>query len=421
MKLLLISLLLIGIGFSTVWAAAQQPVTVTYASLNRLILNKNGAVLSAQANILTAKSRTGYLDRISAPQLSASLGTESFITGGGGPYLHPFASADLSINLFQSESNIQEENIRQAQVTLSRVQSNSVYKTTLIQAQSLYWEIVQFSELMKKVRQVIALNDKTRNAANLRFQRGLLTRTDVLGFDLYKDVLEEKLESLSHERHILMMTFKSLLGLSDSTPVNLGHTKTPYTPNDTWLKSPITVKHHPEILELEVNKRITDLQKRKLEGETQPTAELFGTLALYTLRDREFSNLSERIDVAGGVRVQIPIWDGAQNSAEVAVAENQRKSMSQLLAYQNTALSTHLKTMQEELIHLDELIHRSEKRLQQSKVFLNSMLDDYDRGVKSAGEVLGTVQGYMSSLEEDTQRRKNYQKSRLRLVMWSRQ
>jgi outer membrane protein TolC len=147
-----------------------------------------------------------------------------------------------------------------------------------------------------------------------------------------------------------------------------------------------------------------------------PSFDVYGGYLLYTLRDRTFDSTSERVDVVGGVRLQFNLFDGMQSSAESKSYSLQSASLEKTATQRLRHLNAQIKTIQGEMIHLHELLHTSEDRIQQGLSYLKSTQEEYDRGVKNSPDLLGAVERYVSYQEQYVERRRDYQLSKVKLL-----
>ncbi len=394
---------------------AGENLALRYTEIETLLRQKNGAVQSSQTSIESANARTGFLARSFLPQVTLSAGGEAFRTAGTLTGSQPFGSADLTINLFRGGRDANEDDPRRAQAEISKAQATHAFLLELTKAQSYYWDYVYFSELIVCHDEILKVNNKGLESAKRRLARGLLSRTDVVGFELHQGLITEQIETFIHEKKLSEISLKAALGLPETIDLTVDNLRIPHDHNDPMLTAELNADRHPELLEIRQNLRIAALQKDKLASTALPVIDLFGTYSLYTWRNRYYADLNDRIDVAGGVRLHTPLFDGFQTSKETDAQTLQVQALSLLASQRKIALSASLRTTQEELRHLDELIHRSIDRLRQTREFLTLVLDDYDRGVKDASDVLNAIETYLNYLKEDASRRQNYQIVRSRL------
>jgi outer membrane protein TolC len=411
----LVWLLLFGLG--GVLRAEDTTISLRYDQLNDFIREKNEYVQSSALSIASAKERTHFFQRSFSPQLSASLGSDAFYNQGmEDARFQPVANIGLSLNLSRGGQDKQEEAIRKAEVGLAEAQRDRIYATELAIAQGLYWDIAHADEMIRNARDILVFNSKNYASAKRRFNRGLLTPSDLQGFDIYKGQLQETIESFEHEKKILVIKLKGVLGLSEHITLVIPPQILPHTHDDPLLKEVLSAQFTPEIRELRLNESVLVFQRNKLLGKTAPSIDLFGAYTLYTEEDRPFSNVMDRAEVAAGIRAHFLIFDGNQTRAEIESSALKLKAHSRFSTYKNHLMTSDLKVYQEELIHLHELLHHSEDRLTQTKRFLENVTEEYDRGVKNSTDVLTTIQLYEDVQEKYLTQKKDYQKTKSALL-----
>ncbi len=277
-------ILSVGLLFFLIGGVVQSEentFSLGYDQLDQLIREKNGSVQSSIQLLDASRVRTDSFKRSFLPQISASLGSEVFYNGGmNQARLQPVDSLDLLMNLSRGGQDEQEEAIRQAQVGLALVQSHKVYATELMHAQQLYWDIVFSDEMISRTQDSLKQNAKSYDATKRRFQRGLLTQSDLMAFEIYKSRLEEAVESLNHEKKILVMKLQALLGLPETTVLFLTQQSLLHEHREDFLKEVLASDQAYEIQELIINEQILGFQIAKMTGKNKPSIDLFSTYTL---------------------------------------------------------------------------------------------------------------------------------------------
>ncbi len=409
-----IGIYLIGLGNGVL--AGNATLNLKYDDLGPLILKQNGAVQSAALSISAAQARKDFVKRARGPQLSGTVAGLGFQSGGGdGVRFQPEGSLDFILPISRGVQDDVEEGIRQAQVGLAQVQLTRTVAEELSEAQDLYWELVYSDEMGRNLEETLGQNARSYASAKHRFKRGLLTQTDLLGFEIYKSQLEEGIESLHHEKKILLIRMNAVLGFSDGTVIGVSEKLLPH-PHDQIVKESLSLDRSIEIEELTLGETIVSLQTDKIRGKSHPVIDLFATDALHSELDRSSSNWADRTDVTIGIRGQFLFFDGNQIQSEVQSGLLKSKAHSAELTYRKQRLTAEVKASQEELIHLHELFHHSESRLIQSKKFLQSTLQDYDRGIKDSTDVVTAMQLRQEVQGDYATQKKQYQKIKTALL-----
>jgi hypothetical protein len=146
-----------------------------------------------------------------------------------------------------------------------------------------------------------------------------------------------------------------------------------------------------------------------------PSLDVYAEYALYTLRDRDSLLRRDRDDFATGVRLTWTFFDTAAMTDSRA-SNFERAATREDAKQKYRDFSAQVKSTQEEMIHLHELVHNSEERVKQGSDYLSSTRGDYDRGVKNSPDVIAAIEKQISFQKEFLDRKLAYQKARDRLL-----
>jgi hypothetical protein len=105
-----------------------------------------------------------------------------------------------------------------------------------------------------------------------------------------------------------------------------------------------------------------------------------------------------------------------ESFSQSKAASLEEKSMTADVKQRNRDFHAEVKTIQEELMHLHELIHNSEERLKVGEKYLQSTQSDYDRGVKNSPDVISAIEKVIGFRKEFLERKLAYHRARDRLV-----
>jgi outer membrane protein len=404
-------LCLIGASFSRpVWAG--DPVVLSYDQLPQLVKERNSLVQSWGKQSIAANERRASLGRSFLPHVQAEGGYESFKTGPYPERSQPYGSAEIRANLFRGGRDAAEEKMRAGQSDLVQANSQRAERDELATARRYYWELVFNRAMAKVLADAIDGNHKNVRSVERRIQRGLTTSTDRVEFELHGLQLEESLHSYEHEIVIIETSLAPILGYPVGTKFETG---TFPKASEVNLEAQLTGVN-PDVSAANANKRIAAAQARESRVLLRPSLDLYGGYYLYTLRDRDFVDRSERDDTAAGVQLTIPIFDGFQ-SARIARAFSEQASAYESLAFYNEAKGiAEIERKREELKHEQELIRSSERQADLVKKYLRGTLDEYDRGVKNAPDVTGAMERSISIQQQLMERRREYQYVQLELL-----
>jgi len=396
---------------------AAAPTVVAYKDLPTQIFTQNGVVQSKLSEGNAAKSRTGYLDRSFLPHLGLTVGGEAFQTAGTERYTQPYGSLALSMNLYQGGRDAQEDVLRQQYVAQSVIDIQQAYISELSVAQRQYWQIVAISETIRHYEDMQSRLRLATKAAKYRVSRGLTTGTDILEFARYEDIATEQIEILNQEKKQLSLTLATQLGLT--TEIIITETRVPDPDDQVLQTATLRAEKQPDLATLQNELAILTMEKKKLSLRNLPSIDLYNTYTAYTSLDRDYANITDRFDVAAGIRMHMPLFDDAQSEKEADALSYKITAKTQLLEQQTKTLQRMMQSTQAQLGYLEQATHRSQKRVNQTALFLKATLADYDQGLKNASDVRNAIETYFHDKTESTQRRLAYQLTKVDLLALS--
>ena len=407
--LILTSLLLTGGGLH-----AQEKIVLNDNDLQRMVLSQNG-IQRDTLLVDAAKARTGFLQRSGEPRLSATLGGEGFQSGSTDTLrIQPVGRLDAVMPLYQNGHEAAEENIRKTDLRLSEIQRHQTMATQLATAQQLYWDIVYTDEMVQNLKEIRTHNQENYASAKRRYQRGLLPKSDLLAFEIYQSHLDTDIESLQHEKKIVMITLKAFLGVSESTHIRVADTRLPHS-HDGVATATIQASETTEIAALRVHAEKAAFKRDQSAAKSTPHIDAFGRYALYP-ENGPVATWLDRTEISAGIQAYFSLYDGQERHAQIQADTLKLQAITTDIAYQKRIVAAEIKAAQEELIHLHELFHHSETRLAQAKHFLKTLTQEYDRGVKDATDVLTALQFYEEVQGHYATQKKQYQHGKSALL-----
>jgi|GEM_PF-5633120 len=398
------------VGFFGGGLLASNPVVIDldYGDLKSYILEKNGQVKATQWEIDAANSRSQMTRRLRGGQLTASFGVDGIrseeLSNGR---VQPVGSLDWEMPLYRGGQDAQEA-IEQTEVALAHLRREHAIADRLAKAQSAYWNIVYADEMIRNSQRILRQNIRSYQSAKRRFNRGLIPSSDLMVFEIYEDQLNEQVESFRHEKKIVSIRLKAILGLPETSTIRVTMSELPHVHSDTAL-----VGQLPESTigtrEFELNLRRVELKRDLTVGKLSPSVDLIGKYGLYNESERSSSHWIDRTEALLGARFNLMLWDGQQLDALVDADAKGVRAQLVSTTHQRAIMAAELDASNEELIHLRELIHASEQRVTKSARLLRTIIQDYDRGVKDSTDVLSTLQMVAQVQETYAQQRRDYQ------------
>ena len=387
------------------WAAALHAAAtkIKYNDIPAQIFAKNGQVQSQIAERDAAQSQTGYLERSFWPHMSLSLASEYQDNPTTAREKPPQMALDIAANLYRGGRDALEESQLHLEVQQRNADVYRVYLSELAAAQENYWQIVALSEQIRHHEDSLTRIRQATKAAKHRVSRGLTTNTDFLEFERQYDLISEQIDTLKQDQKERSMVLATQLGTSADIRLQESIPDPDERPLQT---AKLTAEQHPDMTALQAEIDILLGEKSKLSYQSRPRLDVYSGSEAYT---------SDRLDLAAGIRMQMPLFEGMHIEKDQAALDHQLTAKRLLREHQMKALQTSIDTTQTRLRYLDQLTQRAKQRIIRTEVFLKATLADYDRGVKNASDVRNAIETYRQDKIEETERRLEYQITKVRL------
>ena len=401
--------------FSFLVAAQSGAIVLKYDDLPNILREKNEGVKASDQSVQAAEAKTGHLTRSFLPHFDLNAGGEHFRTGPYPTDTQPYGGIELSMNVFRAGKDQLEEEHRKAQLSVARGEMDKTFREELSVVRNRYWELVYEREWLSILKQLLLRNDDGAKAAGRRKARGLVTSTDVLSFELYGHQLKEQIESSQHEIELIQIALRPRLGLDDKTQVETP-ASIPHDHDEELVKAGTETLQFPEVGVLNARALGTSALARQSDRWWLPLVEVYGTYSLYTLRERFYPRIQDRFDTAVGIRLRMHLFDGFEGSRDAESGHRSATAAEMMAGYRTKTLRADVKLAQEEMIHIHELIHGAETFLEKGKRLQSQSLTEYDRGVRSTQDILSVTDRTLSFHKLYLERRRDYQKSKVKLL-----
>ena len=405
----------LGIPFALLIHSVSSAAPLRYEDLSDLVHKKNGAVEAAGHKVEASRLRTGHLTRSLLPHLDTLGGAEHFRTGPYPTDTQPYGGVELFVNVYRGGQDSLEERHRQAELGVAEAEKEESIREQLSQVRSLYWDLVFERELLTVLKDMSRRNAEGSKAAGRRKSRGLISDTDVLAFSLTGHQLNEQVSSSEHEIQLIEMALRPRLNWSENEKVETPSV-IPHSHDETLLSGKPDSADHPETRALLAKAESAEAQASQQGRWWQPSVDVYGTYQLYTLRERFYPTLRDRFDWAVGIRLRMHVFEGAQQVREAASGQRSAQANQTLAEYKKRTLTTDIRLAQEEMRHIHELIHGAEETIEKGKRLLSQGLSEYDRGVRTTSDILGIDDRVLSFQKTYVERRRDYQKAKVKLL-----
>lgn len=389
-----------------------------YEDLEKATLGGNSSVVASKYRLLSNEARTGFLWKSFLPKLGVVGGYERYQTGPYPYFTDPYGETEVRINLFNGFRDLHESQLRRAQAMIARAQSAIATQEKISEVRKLYLQLAYRKELRQLFENILKENEAAAKSARFRQNQGMVTRTDVLEFEIYAGQLRESIESERHEMEIISLQLSAALGMEQRNDLNptdpLNHVH-----SDELLKTDFrgVMTAGAALIQGEENARVAE--SSKASSWWLPSIDLYSEYGLYTIRERDSLAQKDRNDWATGLQLSWTLFD-MNAISDSSAAANEKKATHSDAKQKHRDYLARVKSLQEELIHLHELVHNSEERVKLSATYLSSTRGDYSRGVKNSPDVISAIEKQIGFQKELLDRKLQYQETRDHLIALTR-
>ncbi len=393
----------------------QNGVPLSFSELPKLIRERNDHTKAAEMNVEASRAREGHLGRSYLPQLEANAGVEHFRTGSLPAPSQPFGEVTAKVNIFRGGRDGLEDSIRQQRTELSQAEADSVYWSELTKARRFYWTLVYQREMEVFINEAIQRNQDTLASTRKRLSAGLGTETDRIEFEIQKTNLEQDLARVQLEKKNSERNLNVLVGLNPETSL-LIEDKIPHEHSDSLIADPVSVAEHREIRLLNSQYEISEAARKTESRWWAPSIDIYASYGLLTQREREYVDISDRVEAAVGAKITFHLFEGGMSVAEARSLSFESKALELKTAQSHREMSALFQGARDELKLIHELIHGAEKNIEQSKAYLSATSSEYRRGLKNSPDVVGANLRYMDTVRRWAELRRDYQFARAGLL-----
>jgi outer membrane protein TolC len=394
---------------------AAEKVSLKFDDLPKMVAERNLNLQGGQVFLESAKARTGHTSRSFLPKLNLGAGYESFKTGTYGSESQPYGALEAELNLYRGNRDVLENRLIHQQVEAQAANTEKIKREELSKARKVYWTLVFKRENARLIRDMLEQNEKILLSAKRRIARGVATDTDRLEFEMHHLELAEQLESFLHEEKLVELELAPLVGYAPGTGFET-EDQVPTDSNMEEIKIGVDGSRFIEPRLAQSNQASAVAQESLARAGWKPALDLYGGYGLYTLRDRDYRERSDRDDTFVGARLNMALFDGNQSQTMKRFHRKQAEAFGQQTQYLSAKALADWAVMKEALIHETELIVSSQKKVNVGRIYFNQTLDEYGRGVKNSVDVLNAFKKDIDLKKEYAERRRNAQQMKADLL-----
>ena len=376
---------------------------------------KNNRHIQASSKVTTAlEGRKGYLWRSYLPQVEAQAGVETFTKELKKEQNDPFYGIEASVNLFRGFKDFERDNQISSEVAASQAEKDEIYLDELSKAQEAYWNIVFSVESLEILKRYQELNKKNLSSARTRISAGVAPQTDLIEFDMNDKLLDQERTRLE----VLQKTSEQKLKiLMNETPDKIF--QFPKEIPSTVVQA-VARKHLNSLGLSSVRKSEAVAAKSRSESKVagkwwMPELDLISGYKQLNRRESDQFLQRDRQDYYYGVRVKMNLFDAAQSITEkqtlaaLAIAEEFKAEQAR------KELDIEFENQQQLFENLSKQVQDASSNQKMMKNYLESILREYNRGVKGSAEVLSVSDRYYDYQKRYIELKKDYQLMKFKL------
>lgn len=389
-------------------AFSAEGIRVRFEDLPKLVDERNQHVSGAKAFVRASEEGTGHLARSYVPTLEAYVGGESFRTGPFSSTSQPYGSAEVRWNIYRGGRDLLEERVREAQVRGSQASFDRVRLEEISKARRVYWELVYQKEVVEILTDAQGQNESNLGAAIKRIGAGIATDTDRIEFEMYRVQVDQDLARMMLGSANSQRTLSILLGHSEDASIET-ESKIPHQHDEALLSAKFSAGGHRDVRATEASEDAAESQRSQAYRWWTPQVDVYASYSLYTLRERDFLDSSERLEPVAGVRLKFNLIDGFQSRAQGASLSLQAEGFASQAKQTARELSAQFVGARQQLELTHRLIHSAEKSIEQAGQYLKRTQSEYARGVKNSPDVFSATQKYIELKRRYAEIRRDYQ------------
>ncbi len=398
-----------------VLAASDEGIRLKFEDLPKLVEERNLHVSGAKAFVHASEKGTGHLARSFLPTLEAYVGGETFRTGPFSTTSQAYGGAEVRWNVYRGGVDLLEERVREARLRGSQASFDRVRFEEISKARRAYWELVYQREVVELLVDAQRQNESNLVAARKRIAAGLATDTDRIEFEMYRVAVDQDLARMKLGSANSQRTLSILLGLSENALIQTD-SRIPHQHDDAFLSAKFYAQGHRDVTATEANEEVAESQRVQAYRWWTPQLDVYASYSLYTLRERDFLDQSERFEPVAGVRLRFNFFDGLQSRTQGAALSLQSEGFANQAKQTTRELSALFSGAKQELVLTHDLIHTAEKSIEQAAQYLERTQSEYARGVKNSPDVFSATQKYIELKRRSVEIRRDYQLAKIELL-----
>jgi outer membrane protein TolC len=394
--------------------AVAQGQSLRYEDLPILVESNNLHVKAGNDFFLAAQRREGFWTRSLLPRFNIEGGYETFQRELFRNDTQPFAAAYAEFNLFNGGRDYLESEIRIKETQIGGAEKIQTLRDELLKAQNEYWQLVYLTEVLKQLETYSLRNQKNLDSAKRRISAGSATQSDQMEFEMTRRIIDQDLAKaktqLRNSRHKLNV----LIGREPMDELILAE---PPAPDLKLASSELQLdsKSLSEVIIADANAQMATLRRAQELRWWTPKLDLYAGAKQMNMRESDEFSARDRQEFYGGVKVSFVIFDGGIGYSEARSQAARARGLESKAIQSYRELAVDFENSKAELKQLSELVSAASKDVEIAENFLNRILGEYSRGVRSSSEVLSASDRSFEFRKRHSEIKRDFQISKAKL------
>jgi outer membrane protein TolC len=373
------------------WAAetSSSVKQISFTDINKLIMEKNEIVEASRKTLEAQGKRTGFLVRSFLPQISLNAGQEKFQLSQTAYDPLPYWRAEASLNIFRGGRDSLENDIRQNNYDLAKLNYSMGLTEELKEAQKNFFKILATNKLILEAKDALKKNESYIKAAQKRLNAGLATGSDTVQFELLKTSLEQSIKILELENDLSKNALSVALALDEHENIEL---EGDFPAVEMKSLKAVTTNNQIDIQiqkNYETSNRLRSTQNNRW---WLPKVDLYTSYGIPTLSEETTRALNRDQEVTAGVRLSLDLGTGADDAFESSAKSLEAEAAQLRTRHKRREIQAQLHELEHDLKVMAQMLTYSDQEIALAQKFLDLTYNEYNRGVKNGPDLIAAFQ-----------------------------
>lgn len=404
-------ILILILGFVGTSSLPAQSLLTVKDAIEIALLQNFDIQLSKNEKTITAENvsygAAGFLPTVtaSATQSNSILNLEQTQSSGVVRSLKNAKNNSLNYGVnvgwtvFDGLSMFKRYDILKQSDNYQDVQYKQSVLTAISTVLATYYNIVEQTNVFTALQSVKDISLERYNIANSRFIIGKASKLEVLNAQVNLNEDESNLIRQANTIKVLKIQLNRLLARDLDTDFVVEQQMV-YDQQLNYTQMFETAKQqNPEIVKIEINRKMTELSLKEIKGKRYPTVRLN---AGYNFSETEsslgFTTSSNSKGLTYGVAVALNLFDGSSQNRNEKIAKLNIESMDLLIKNQDQQLSSVLLTAFNNYQTFQSLVKVEENNVDLAKRSLDITNDKFKIGTVSSVEFRDSQENYINAV-----------------------